>query len=177
MPLSTSSHTPWHAPLSLKRPPCYDLLKHPCLPPIFQISHTSLLLPEPLRERAVIVLVQGRCPTLPSQTASVATPVGTCQLVIEEDLLEISPSNTDFWLSNIHIRLVPTRRTYTGAALILHFGETLWLTNVMLEGNGFRCRGVDVAPTSSRRRSLYASGATPINSRKFGRGLWSTALA
>ena len=103
--------------------------------------------------------VQGRCQALPSAESQVSTPPGTCVLTVAEDFLETATTSSDLWLSNLQVRLIPSGAPYVSAAMLLHRGGTLWLTDVILEGNGARCRGVDVVGAQTERRALYATRA------------------
>lgn len=89
----------------------------------------------------------------PSTEQPVPSP-STCVLDIREDFLELSNATNALVLSRLYVRL-KTGPSRSSSTLVLQKAPRLWLTNMVLEGDGRVVRGVET-DTESR---LYMESA------------------
>jgi hypothetical protein len=77
----------------------------------------------------------------------------TCTLSFLEDGFETLPSASTLWLSHLRLRLATATSQHAG--LFLSSAVDIWMTHVILEGDGDNCRGMDLLPGSR----LFMQGA------------------
>ena len=99
--------------------------------------------------------LQGQCEgSEPPGTEQPLPTPSTCVLDIHEDFLELSNATTAVSMAHLYVRL-QTGSSRASSTYILQRSPLLWMTNMVLEGDGQVVRGVE-ADTGSR---LYMESA------------------